>query len=91
MAAYLDEHDMPGAMHRGRFDDWYPGFVDHVNSFAMTVSFLLTETAVYRYATPHFYTVDEFTMRQIRPERRGCLSGARGVWGSGKVDGGRLS
>ncbi len=25
MAAYLDEHDMPGAMHRGRFDDWYPG------------------------------------------------------------------
>ena len=26
MAAWLDEHDMPGAMHRGRFDDWYPGF-----------------------------------------------------------------
>ncbi|HEV1283962.1 MAG TPA: M14 metallopeptidase family protein, partial [Bryobacteraceae bacterium] len=59
MAAYLDEHDMPGAMHRGRFDDWYPGFVDHVNSFRNTVSFL-TETALYRYATPHFYTVDEF-------------------------------
>ena len=33
MAAYLDEHDMPGAMHRGGFDDWYPGFVDHVNNF----------------------------------------------------------
>jgi hypothetical protein len=59
MAAYLDEHDMPGAMHRGRFDDWYPGFVDHVNSFRNTVSFL-TETALYRYATPHFYTIDEF-------------------------------
>jgi len=59
MAAYLDEHDMPGAMHRGRFDDWYPGFVDHVNSFRNTVSFL-TETALYRYATPHFYTLDEF-------------------------------
>ncbi|MGA3236832.1 MAG: M14 metallopeptidase family protein [Bryobacteraceae bacterium] len=59
MAAYLDEHDMPGAMHRGRFDDWYPGFVDHVNNFRNTVSFL-TETALYRYATPHFYTVDEF-------------------------------
>lgn len=59
MAAYLDEHGMPGAMHRGRFDDWYPGFVDHVNSFRNTVSFL-TETALYRYATPHFYTVDEF-------------------------------
>ncbi len=59
MAAYLDEHDMPGAMHRGRFDDWYPGFIDHVNNFRNTVSFL-TETALYRYATPHFYTIDEF-------------------------------
>ena len=46
-------------MHRGRFDDWYPGFVDHVNSFRNTVSFL-TETALYRYATPKFYTIDEF-------------------------------
>jgi hypothetical protein len=59
MAAYLDEHNMPGAMHRGRFDDWYPGFIDHVNNFRNTVSFL-TETALYRYATPHFYTIDEF-------------------------------
>jgi ribosomal protein S18 acetylase RimI-like enzyme len=59
MAAYLDEHDLPGAMHRGRFDDWYPGFIDHVNNFRNTVSFL-TETALYRYATPHFYTLDEF-------------------------------
>ena len=59
MAAYLDEHDIPGAMHRGRFDDWYPGFIDHVNNFRNTISFL-TETALYRYATPHFYTLDEF-------------------------------
>src|SRR3954452_8351804 len=69
MAAYLDEHDMPGAMHRGRFDDWYPGFVDHVNNFRNTVSFL-TETALYRYATPHFYTVDEFpaNKQELRAE-----------------------
>src|ERR1700683_1711771 len=59
MAAYLDEHDMPGAMHRGRYDDWYPGFVDHVNNFRNTISFL-TETALYRYATPHFYTIEDF-------------------------------
>src|SRR5579883_2713331 len=59
MAAYLDEHGVPGAIHRGRYDDWYPGFVDHVNNFRNTISFL-TETALYRYATPHFYTVDEF-------------------------------
>jgi hypothetical protein len=63
MAAYLDEHGMPGAMHRGRFDDWYPGFLDHVNSFRNTVSFL-TETALYRYATPHFYTLDQFPARK---------------------------
>ena len=69
MAAYLDEHSMPGAMHRGRFDDWYPGFVDHVNNFRNTVSFL-TETALYRYATPHFYTTDEFPAdkRDLRTE-----------------------
>jgi hypothetical protein len=69
MAAYLDEHGMPGSMHRGRFDDWYPGFVDHVNNFRNTVSFL-TETALYRYATPHFYTVDEFPRekRDLRAE-----------------------
>jgi hypothetical protein len=59
MAAWLDEHDMPGAMHRGRFDDWYPGFVDHVNNFRNTVSFP-TETALYEYATPHFYTTGDF-------------------------------
>jgi hypothetical protein len=59
MAAYLDEHGVAGAMHRGRFDDWYPGFIDHVNNFRNTISFL-TETALYRYATPHFYTIDEF-------------------------------
>jgi hypothetical protein len=59
MAAWLDEHDMPGAMHRGRYDDWYPGFVDHVNNFRNTVSFL-TETALYEYATPHFYTTSDF-------------------------------
>jgi hypothetical protein len=59
MAAYLEEHGMTGAMHRGRFDDWYPGFIDHVNTFRNTISFL-TETALYRYGTPHFYTIDEF-------------------------------
>lgn len=60
MAAYLDDHGMPGAIHRGvGFDDWYPGFVDHVNSFRNTVSFL-TETALFSYATPKFYTLSDF-------------------------------
>ncbi len=59
MAAYLDEHDMPGAIHRVGFDNWYPGFLDFTHIFRNSISFF-TETALYRYATPHFYTVDEF-------------------------------
>ncbi|HYL72914.1 MAG TPA: M14 metallopeptidase family protein [Bryobacteraceae bacterium] len=59
MAAYLDEHGMPGAVHRVGFDNWYPGFLDFTHIFRNSISFF-TETALYRYATPHFYTVDEF-------------------------------
>ena len=70
MAAYLDERDMPGAIHRGTgFDNWYPGFIDNVHSFRGTVAFL-TETALYRYATPHFYTLSDFpeSRRDLRSE-----------------------
>jgi hypothetical protein len=59
MAAYLDGHEMPGAIHRTGFDNWYPGFLDFTHIFRNSISFF-TETALYRYATPHFYTVDEF-------------------------------
>lgn len=60
MSAYLEEHGMPGAVHRSNgFDNWYPGFLDYTHIFRNTVSFF-TETALYRYATPHFYTVDDF-------------------------------
>ncbi|HEV3220530.1 MAG TPA: M14 metallopeptidase family protein [Candidatus Acidoferrales bacterium] len=59
MAAYLDEHQMPGSINRVGFDNWYPGFQDFTGIFRNTISFF-TETALYRYATPHFYTVDEF-------------------------------
>jgi len=69
MAAYLDEHGMPGAVHRTGFDNWYPGFLDFTGIFRNTISFF-TETALYRYATPHFYTVDEFPKerQQLRSE-----------------------
>jgi hypothetical protein len=59
MTAYLDAHQMPGAISESRFDNWYPGFVDYAGSFRNEISFF-TETALYRYATPRFYTVDEF-------------------------------
>jgi hypothetical protein len=41
------------------FDNWYPGFLDFTHIFRNSISFF-TETALYHYATPHFYTVDEF-------------------------------
>jgi hypothetical protein len=59
IAQYLDSHGLPGSMHQETFDVWYPGYIDNVGNFRHTISFF-TETALYRYATPHFYTVDEF-------------------------------
>ena len=69
MAEALEERGQKGAMHMGSgFDDWYPGFIDHANSFHNVAS-LLTETGLYRYATPHFYTVNDFpkSARDLRP------------------------
>lgn len=68
MAAYLDQHNMPGAIHESRFDNWYAGFTDWAGVFRNEISFF-TETALYRYATPRFYTVDEFPteFRDLRP------------------------
>ncbi len=59
MTAYLDQHNMPGAISESRFDNWYAGFTDWSGVFRNEISFF-TETALYRYATPRFYTVDEF-------------------------------
>ncbi len=59
MTAYLDAHNMPGAISETRFDNWYAGFNDWVHVFRNEVSFF-TETGLYAYATPRFYTVDEF-------------------------------
>ena len=69
MAVYLDEHGMPGAVHRVGFDNWYPGFLDFTHIFRNSISFF-TETALFRYATPHFYPVDEFPtdQRSLRSE-----------------------
>lgn len=68
MAAYLDQHNMPGAIHETRFDNWYAGFTDWAGVFRNEISFF-TETALYRYATPRFYTVDEFPkeFQDLRP------------------------
>ena len=70
MAQALEERGQKGAMHMGQgFDDWYPGFLDHAHNFHNVVSFM-TETGLYRYATPHFYTVNDFPgdTRELRPQ-----------------------
>lgn len=59
MTAYLDQHNLPGAISESRFDNWYAGFTDWAGVFRGEISFF-TETALYRYATPRFFTVDEF-------------------------------
>jgi len=70
MAQALEERGQEGAVHMGSgFDNWYPGFMDHANNFHNVAS-LLTETALYRYATPQFYTIGDFpaNARDLRPE-----------------------
>jgi hypothetical protein len=59
MSAYLDAHHLPGSISESRFDNWYAGFTDWAGVFRNEISFF-TETALYRYATPRFYTADEF-------------------------------
>jgi hypothetical protein len=59
MTAYLNAHNMPGAISESRFDNWYAGFMDWAHVFRGEISFF-TETALYDYATPHFYTVNDF-------------------------------
>src|SRR6201996_8550972 len=80
IAEYLDDHDLPGSMHQETFDVWYPGYLDNVGNFRHTISFF-TETALYRYATPHFYTVDEFpAARQGLGEEMLYSSPWKGGW-----------
>ena len=70
MAQALEERGQRGAMHMGTgFDNWYPGFMDHANNFHNVASFL-TETGLYRYATPGFYTLQDFPprTRDLRPQ-----------------------
>jgi len=69
MSHALEERGMKGATHMGTgFDNWYPGFMDHAQNFHNIASFL-TETALYRFATPQFYTVGDFPTRDrdLRP------------------------
>jgi hypothetical protein len=69
IAKGLEEHGQVGATHMGNsFDAWYPGYVDYAPNFKNVAAFW-TETALYQYATPHDYTLQDFPadMRDLRP------------------------
>ena len=60
MARDLETEGLPGAVHMGKgFDAWYPGYIDYLPMMQNIPSFW-TETALYRYATPYFYTIRDF-------------------------------
>ena len=60
MAQELETEGLPGAVHMGKgFDAWYPGYIDYLPAMQNIPSFW-TETALYRYATPYFYTLRDF-------------------------------
>lgn len=59
MGAAFDEEGKEGAISRLIFDTWYPGYVTQVVDSHNIIS-ILTETALYRYATPYFYTIRDF-------------------------------
>ena len=59
MGYAFDREEKPGAISRFRYDFIYPGYEDSFCDFFNVVS-IMTETHLYDYATPHFYTLDEF-------------------------------
>jgi len=70
IATMLESRGLPGATHMGTgFDAWYPGYVDYMPLLQNQAAFW-TETALYRYATPHFYTLQDFPAgrRDLRAE-----------------------
>lgn len=70
MAKGLEEKGQVGATHMGTgFDAWYPGYIDYKPMLQNQVAFW-TETALYNYATPKFYTLNDFppNMRDLRPQ-----------------------
>jgi Zinc carboxypeptidase len=68
MAQALESNGQEGAVHMGTgFDAWYPGYIDYMPMLQNIPAFW-TETAGYRYATPKFYSINDF--RGSRAELR---------------------
>ncbi|MFK7829390.1 MAG: M14 metallopeptidase family protein [Congregibacter sp.] len=58
MMARFETEGKTGAIAQGRFDNWYPGFVDYTHAFRNTISFF-TEVA-HDSATPKEYRLEDF-------------------------------
>ena len=70
IAQSLETEGKVGATHMGTgFDAWYPGYVDYMPMLQNIASFW-TETALYSYATPHFYTLRDLPkeFQDLRPQ-----------------------
>jgi hypothetical protein len=59
IAKAFESEGKQGAISRYLFDTWYPGYVTQVCDFHNIIS-TFSETFLYYYATPHFYTVRDF-------------------------------
>ncbi len=82
IARGLEEHGQVGATHMGTaFDAWYPGYVDYAPNFKNIAAFW-TETALFQYATPHEYTINDFpqNMRDLRPQSLYSSPWPPGMW-----------
>jgi len=59
MAAAFERENKPGVVSGFRYDSWYPGYETQAVDGHNIVS-ILTETNLYRFATPHLYTITDF-------------------------------
>ncbi len=60
IAQALETNGQVGATHMGKgFDAWYPGYIDYM-PMLQNIAAYWTETALFSYATPGFYTVSDF-------------------------------
>jgi hypothetical protein len=59
IAKAFEAEGKEGVISRFLFDTWYPGYVTQICDFHNIIS-TFSETFLYHYATPHFYTVRDF-------------------------------
>jgi len=59
IAEAFESEGKQGVISRFLFDTWYPGYITQVCDFHNIIS-TFSETFLFEYATPHFYTVKDF-------------------------------